>query len=248
MVQVKLVIDSRETALHNAICATDVVNIENVAIYKEQLELADIHIIIHKNDEIIRTLVFERKTLSDLISSIHDGRMREQKLRLLSNLKAENITYIIEGDTMINSMQRTADTKVSSSYTNMMYRDNIKVVFVDNIQENAVFLTSLCKKIILNHTPYTQVVESKQYVDFVKIKSRKISNITPDVCFLMQLGQIPNVSTNIAKKISNVYPNFISLFRAVDSCGNYKQKIQLLSNIDKIGEKKAKLILEYMHL
>lgn len=249
MIQIKLIIDSHEAALYTAICASDIVKEKNIAISKEQLQLADIQIIIHKNDEIIRTLVFERKTLSDLISSIHDGRMREQKKRMLSNIRSENITYIIEGDSMIDSIERTGNEKVSSSYMNMLYRDNIKVIFVKDIKESSLFLTALCKKIILNHTPYTNIVQSNEYVDFVKVKSRKISNITPEVCFLLQLGQIPNISTNIAKKISIKYPNLTSIFRAVDSCeGDEKAKIHLLSSIDKIGDKKAKTILEYLQL
>ena len=70
----KLVIDNREpkeliTALQNRV---DSVSLEN-------LEIGDIII---KNDNNKTILIFERKSLSDLISSIKDGRYKEQSFRL----------------------------------------------------------------------------------------------------------------------------------------------------------------------
>jgi len=48
--------------------------------------LGDIKIVLSVQDRIVRELVFERKTLPDMVSSMHDGRYREQKARLLSNV------------------------------------------------------------------------------------------------------------------------------------------------------------------
>ena len=96
---IKLIIDNREKNLYNNINERDLdIYKNNINIKYLNLELGDIKIIIYNNEEIIRELVFERKTLNDLNSSIYDGRYKEQKHRLLSNISTNNLTYIIEGD------------------------------------------------------------------------------------------------------------------------------------------------------
>jgi ERCC4-type nuclease len=61
------------------------INKENIIITSEQLEIGDIQIIFDD-----KLYVYERKTVSDLLSSINDGRYKEQKIRLL-NSHATNI-------------------------------------------------------------------------------------------------------------------------------------------------------------
>ena len=60
----------------------------------EQLELGDIIFRINDNDEV--KYIIERKSVSDLYSSIKDGRYREQKVRLLANYPLSKIIYLIE--------------------------------------------------------------------------------------------------------------------------------------------------------
>ena len=79
------IIDYREKALA-AILST------HLTIESENLQMGDIQI---RNNEKIE-LIFERKTVSDLNSSIRDGRYHEQKQRLLSNMDRHRIVYIIE--------------------------------------------------------------------------------------------------------------------------------------------------------
>ena len=58
----------------------------------ENLDVGDI--IIKKDEKTV--LIFERKSIPDLYSSINDGRYKEQKIRLLNNYPLKNIVYIIE--------------------------------------------------------------------------------------------------------------------------------------------------------
>ena len=59
----------------------------------KQLDIGDA-IIVDENDN--HVLIFERKTISDLLSSIKDGRYLEQSFRLQnSSVKNHFITYII---------------------------------------------------------------------------------------------------------------------------------------------------------
>ena len=86
MVSVSLILDNREKDLKSAFPDAE---------YKN-LDLGDIQININKDDETSELfLLIERKTMKDLISSVNDGRYREQKKRLLdSNIPNQKIMYL----------------------------------------------------------------------------------------------------------------------------------------------------------
>ena len=96
-------------------------------------------------------LIIERKTVTDLASSIRDGRLREQKIRLLHNYPKKNIIYIIEGDiTRQNkSMKFNKINKytIYSSIINMLVRDNIRLFMSNSIENTIEFIEMLIKKI-----------------------------------------------------------------------------------------------------
>ena len=235
---IEIVIDSRETLLFNNIIARDLDKYnDKVKITKEQLELGDI--IIKFDDNIF---VYERKTIRDLLSSVKDGRYNEQKLRLLSN--HTNINYIIEGDDIISSKNGHSQNILSSIYLHSIYRDKINIFFTKTTDETATFILILATKIIdaPNYFNNSNKELSQSYIDNIKIKSKKIDNLDKDTCYLLQLSQIPNISKEIAKKIKEKYPTLRTLIKALEDAEN---KIGLLLEIDKIGEFKAKKILEY---
>jgi ERCC4-type nuclease len=240
----KLIIDSREKQLFNLIKERDLDNYKDfIEIESTNLELGDIKIIRQDNFE----LIFERKTLSDLNQSINDGRYKEQKNRLLSNYNNNLITYIIEGDDILKSINRN-DKRISSVYLHSLYRDNIKILFTKNTFETTNLILTLCTKIIDKPNEFTSTKKETDYTDIVKIKSKKITNITPDNCFILQLCQIPNISSTIAKNIVNKYSNIKELLISLDNCDCYENKIKLLQEIDKVGKDKAKKIIDYMKL
>jgi len=70
----KLVIDNREPKELKTLIQDKIENVE-----LKNLEIGDI-IFLDDNDNIV--LIFERKSISDLISSIKDGRYSEQSFRL----------------------------------------------------------------------------------------------------------------------------------------------------------------------
>ena len=94
-----IAIDVREESLYNDIFDRDLdIYKDKIDIIKETLDIGDIHI---KYNDIL--YIFERKTVKDLISSIHDGRYREQKVRMLSCYSKYQLSYIIEEDDVISS-------------------------------------------------------------------------------------------------------------------------------------------------
>lgn len=88
------------------------------------------------------------------------------------------------------------------------------------------------------------------------IKKCKKDNLTPQLWNQISLTNIPGVSTNIATKISEVYPTIRKLFQDYDKCDNDEKRILLISQIiltdngkvkRRIGEVISKRILEYMY-
>jgi len=237
MEKIILILDSRETVLYKNIIERDLDKYKDfLEIEKKQLELGDIHILFK---DIV--FVFERKSVNDMVSSIKDGRYKEQKHRLLSNIPENKITYIIEGDTIVS--KHNNQNILSSAYLHSIYRDGIHIAFVKNIEETATYILTLCTKIIDNSDKFIKKNEEVSYIETCKIKSKKIANIDVKTCYLLQLSQIPTISIIIAKNIENKYPTIRELLKSLDYSDN---KEKLLCDIDKIGKDKAKKILMYL--
>jgi len=242
MIMVEIIIDNREVDLYNNIIERDLDKYKDkIKITKEQLKLGDILI---KFDDIV--YVYERKTMNDLLSSIKDGRYKEQKSRLISNY--QNINYIIEGTDIIASNNSHSQQILTSVYYHSMYRDNINVLFTKNVKETATLILLITTKIV--DKPENFKIEQKginknknvEYIDICKIKSKKIDNIDKETCYLLQLSQIPNISKQLAKNIKDIYPNLKSLLAILED----EKRIELLMKIPGIGSNKANKIVEYL--
>jgi len=236
-----IIIDNREVALYNEINERDMdIYQGKINFSKENLDLGDIHI---KFGDLF--YVFERKTVPDLISSIQDGRYKEQKGRLLSNVDLHSLTYIIEGDNITATYSYNKNkTMLLGAYLHTLFRDNIRILFTKNISDTCTLLLTIATKIIDN--PKQFIVDNKEtttYTDTLKLKKKKIDNIDPATCYIMQLSQIPHISNVIAKQIAEVYPSMQDLINSLASCDD---KVALLSSIDKIGKEKANIIIKYL--
>lgn len=244
MDKLEIILDTRENALITEIKSRDLDKYEqHIDIKIEQLDLADIHI---KYKNIF--YVFERKTPNDLVSSIKDGRYKEQKTRLLSNIKLTDITYIIEGDNIISNNKYNSNI-LHGSYLHTMFRDNIRIVYTKNTSETASFIMILCGKILDNPDKFSKECNNQEsYTDYLKLKKKKIENIDINSCYIMQLSQIPNISNIIAKNIVAIYPTYRELIYALDNIENEdtKERISLLTSIPKIGKEKAISILKFL--
>ena len=240
----KIIVDSREKSLFGILKDRDLdIYSDKIEILKEQLDIGDIHLSFSHNDNNY-LYIYERKTNSDLIASIKDGRYKEQKLRLMAS-GANSLNYIIEGD-MITSLKNKNNQKmVSGAYIHSIYRDKINVIFTSDLEDTSTFLLLMASKIIDKPEYFIGINnnDSHNYIDYCKIKTEKNKNIDKNTCYLLQLSQIPSISKEIAKNISNKYPSLVSLISALNES---EDKIGLLMKIDKIGKTKAGTIIEYL--
>jgi crossover junction endonuclease MUS81 len=131
--------------------------IEKIKLNVENLKLGDI-VISHDDDDGGNSgnevLLFERKSLNDLASSIKDGRYAEQSFRLggYESVPNHNIVYIIEGDlskwkenTKYNG--RVNKKTLLSSMCSMLYYKGFSVIRTMNMTETCELILNWADKL-----------------------------------------------------------------------------------------------------
>jgi len=185
---------------------------------KANLDIGDFRIILDKTQ-----ILIERKTVDDLISSIKDGRYKEQKCRLINEQKNNvKVIYLIEGD--IWKTKKFKPDTLFSVIVNTMIRDNIFVYVSKDVAHTILFIHKIYKQLDKNRDAFihADVVatpdgcdvegdtpEDTSYAQY--IKPNKKSNITPKICFINQLRQIPGVSYTIAIVLADKYETMKNL-------------------------------------
>lgn len=204
-------------------------------------------------------LIIERKTIDDLKSSVVDGRLREQRYRLLnaSGLPPNKIMYIIEGDlsrSRIMSKERgVSNSTVVGSIINMLFRDNIKVYRTKSVEETAEFIIKLFSK-VGDKEIFLEEEKSEPQSYTTVVDKKKKNNMNPNVWFISQLSMIPQISNTIANAIISVYPTLISLITTYQNTPE-EERSSLLSNITydlstgkkrKIGMKISERVYQFL--
>jgi len=115
----------------------------------------------------------------------------------------------------------------------------------DTINTNTNTSTSINNSISTNDNTYLN-----------SIKKCKKENLNPKLWNQISLTNIPGISTNIAIKITEIYPTIKQLFLAYNNCDTDENRILLISEIylvdngkikRRIGEVVSKRILEYLY-
>ena len=223
----KLIIDCRERDLKTS-CETLKGSCEifkDITIETENLELGDIII---RDNEGKNLVIYERKTISDLIASIKDGRYTEQSFRMNGlELHNHNIVYLIEGNVTKTSKEK--QTIFSAMFSVLFYK-GFSVMRSTSLDESAYILLNAFYKIQKEKGKsayYTNKIqgaicegeEEKSYSSVIKTK--KNANITPDNFGEIVLCQIPSVNSVSAVAIMKKFGtlnNLISSIKENDNC------------------------------
>lgn len=171
----------------------------------------------------IPRLIIERKTVTDLLCSIKDGRFREQRTRLMeTNAK---VVYIIEGNII-------PDKLIMGALENLAIRHNICVIPTDNEQQTITVIKNLYNKI------------SQEYIQpankYVSARRKNDVNLTPLEKMLETInGVSPSIAAAIAKDYKTVYEFVIALKETPNMLYGLE-----LSPTRKLGPKLAQRISE----
>ena len=130
--------------------------IEQIKLNVENLKLGDIVISHDDDDGANELLIFERKSLNDLASSIKDGRYAEQSFRLdgYESVPNHNIVYIIEGDlskwkenAKYGCKSRVNKKTLLSSMCSMLYYKGFSVIRTMNMTETCELILNWADKL-----------------------------------------------------------------------------------------------------
>ena len=145
----KLIVDNRErkvNALLEQLMDERGLSLENKKVVP--LTLGDFEI---QNNEGKTLILFERKSLSDLLSSVMDGRYKEQSFRLTASpIHNHRIYYIIEGSLARYTERKNhplyKKTTIYSLLYTLSYVKGFSVFCMENIQETANFIHQIFYK------------------------------------------------------------------------------------------------------
>ncbi len=222
-----IIIDSREhklleliTSINNVIIPNKVPNKSPINYSVSCLQIGDI-IIQHKIEYIKNVnytfnIILERKYITDMIASIKDGRYKEQKIRLLSevansvihnhivddNTKPINnvkslVCYVIEG---IQSDLRLPQDKtmLNGSIISATFRDKIPILRTNTLQETLDIIIRLNDRL------------TKDYTDFFTIQTHNIitqDNTTSSSLPISPISPIQDISPiSLIQDISPISP------------------------------------------
>ena len=197
---VKITIDCREAKLIEEIKKLQSEPLfEGIEITTENLLLGDIKITTENH-----SLLIERKTVDDLLSSIKDGRYDEQSYRLQS-VSDQNVYYFIEG-----KVKKSHQT-VYSSILSLNYFKGFSVIKTDDLKETANMILYFSIKLRKENLkkPYELSNKGEDTEDKYAslIQKKKSENITVSNFAEIVLCQIPLVNHTYASVIMKQYEN-----------------------------------------
>jgi ERCC4-type nuclease len=220
----QLNIDYREKAL-----------LQRIPVEPKTLILGDISI----EKEGKELVIIERKTVSDLASSICDGRYKEQSCRLTEcGIPNHNILYLIEGS--MNSPMAVSKKVLLSSLISLWYHKGFTVFHTENVDDTVEFINTLFAKLQKDDlSPH-----SGEYTCVVK--KQKKDKITPTNIDVIMLSQIPGISTTTATALVNQYKTIFLLEKALKESGSCLDTF--LCGKRKISKKCIENIKLYLHV
>jgi len=239
----RLIVDNREPKEIITILQS---RIENISL--ENLEVGD-YVIQNSNNQPV--MIFERKSLSDLIASIKDGRYNEQSLRLSEcEVNNRNIYYIIEGNTMnfCNRQNETTQKMLFSSMLSISSKKGFSLLNTNGFIETAEFIVRFYNKVSTDKHLQQDQLENTEMKYSNVIKTSKKANITKNNINEIMISQIPGISSVVACAIMEKYSNIINLVNSLKNDPNCLDNFKINSNNKerKIGKNIIAGLKEYL--
>ena len=199
----------------------------------QNLIIGDIHIL-NDNNELLS--IIERKTIKDLLSSLRDGRYKEQSFRLNEcELENKRICYLLEGIPLPENK-----SVVNGCMVSLAINKGFSLLSTKNIDDTAELLIKMCEKI-------DNSAIKKDYSEAVHISKK--SHTTKENISEIMLTQIPNVSMNIAKIVCEKYKTLKELINALEKnreCLNDLKYTNKSGQERKVSKTAIKNIVEYL--
>jgi len=178
-----------------------------------------------------------------LQSSLCDGRFSEQKKRICaSNFIHKG--YIIEGT--LSKYDLKFQNILKQIIIRLQFKDKMCVFLTGSIQDTTNLIQLIKDKLLKDQKLYTTVAHGsnssleEEYIQTLHVSKKQ--NLTPAICFILQISQIPGISKKIAQIIAKNYPNWNSLLEGIKD----KPTFLHVTKSAKIGEKRFLQIYKYI--
>ena len=189
---------------------------KNLIIKSETLPIGDI--IIANGEE--EKLIIERKSVSDLLASIKDGRYEEQSYRLNGlNHHNHNIIYLIEGD--ISKVNRfKGDNRVEkltfySAMFSLNYFKGFSVFRSFSLEETATLICNMAYKLekeMDNKKPY---YANKAVLELPKEAPKIVENIVENIASETTVSETTVSETTVSEAVEADDKDYISVVKKV---------------------------------
>jgi len=211
-----------------------------------------------KDKKIKPLLLIERKTIKDFCGSFKSDHYKNQKSRMMSfrDKTTTRCVLVVEGyyEQKIESISPKIDGVLTSTleqcFTSIRLRDNFFVKHVENTYFHADFLTK-CLSTIERYKIYDGIYENENLQKSIQrdfadsLKVRKKNNMTPELCYKVQLTSIPGISMNFAENIAKHYKTLPELLEVLKINGK-TALIEINVGKNKLGKVKSQRIYEYL--
>ena len=255
----KIIIDEREASLYH-LCQTfaETHQMKSTPIEKRVLQLGDI--IFTSDDESVTHLVIERKSFSDLLASVKDGRYAEQSHRLIHCFpNPHNIVYLLEG--MFSTVHQEKDKKkIISCMASLNYFKGFSLMRTVSATETAQHIVYLADKIakelplkksqsieVLQEPSSEGSTESSSEVQPLVVpqptnaqpvvvpycsvvKAAKKANITKENIGEIILCQIPGISSTTAVELMKPFNTFAEFMNKIKEDSKYLDSVAIENN------------------
>jgi len=269
----KIIVDEREHALYDKldIKLSSLKTPSFAILEKSILPLGDILI---ETDEGKKVMLIERKTYTDLLASIKDGRYEEQSYRLIhsSGFPMHSVVYLLEG--LFSQLRTPLEKKiVYSAMTSLHFFKGFSLYKTSTVDETAEWLIYTADKIdrefgkgripyyltqtfagtlrlrdqeYTNNTTTKEEPSGSNYCSVVK-KVKK-DNVTPENIGEIVLCQIPGISSVTAMAIMSNFTSFNHFIQELQSNPQCIDTITVTSNgkVRKISKTSLENIRQYL--
>lgn len=202
-------------------------------------------------------VLIERKTIHDFCSSFRSNHYHSQKSRMITFREQTGCQcgLIVEGFHELREFQSKIGSipisTLEQCFTSIRIRDRFFVEHVDTVKDHAKFILRSLKtiekyRLYQDNWANEKIVKENLQKDFEQsLRVRKKENLTPDLCYKIQLSAIPGISLNMAEKIMETHPNLPTLIDTLKENGP-KTLIDISLGKMKFGKVKSQRVYDYL--
>jgi len=167
----------------------------------------------------VKDLAIERKTTNDFLNSIIDKRILTQLIALKENFPLQLL--ILEGEENIYAIRNFHPNSIRGMLSSIAIDYQIPIIYTKNYRDTAAYLALIAKRL------------EKPRKNISLVSKRKPLTLKEQQEYIIE--SLPGIGNNLAKAL-------LEKFKSVKNIINAKE--EKLQKVDKIGEKKSKMIKE----